>query len=294
MSSNDNVLGFVSTNKIEENLKQEIEETTDKNIDEIFSDMNLEYEFMLVNKNIDTIDNELETMIEENLIVTYTYFEIALNDIVINKVDTFEEAEELIFEVNEQISEEDKDLVNLSITQNYADDIYEIDTSEIEIAKLEIIENCNAAIEVEKEIIAKEEWLASLPEISGIKISNTTPVDGYITSRYATYSRLRVSTHTGLDIGATEGTDISVIADGVVTYAAYNGSYGNLVKIDHGNGVESWYAHTSQMYVEVGDTVLSGDIIAAVGSTGNSTGSHLHIEIRVNDVTVDPEEYLSY
>ena len=88
------------------------------------------------------------------------------------------------------------------------------------------------------------------------------------------------------------GTPIKVAADGVVESASYSGSYGNLVKISHGNGVETWYAHTSKMYVKKGDTVKAGDIIAAVGSTGNSTGPHLHFEIRINGEHVNPQKYL--
>ena len=82
------------------------------------------------------------------------------------------------------------------------------------------------------------------------------------------------------------------MADGVVTNASYSGSYGNLVKISHGDGVETWYAHTSKMYVTVGQKVSAGDTIAAVGSTGNSTGAHLHFEIRINGNHINPQKYL--
>ena len=79
----------------------------------------------------------------------------------------------------------------------------------------------------------------------------------------------------------------------MVTYAQYNsGGYGNLVKISHGNGVETYYGHCSKLYVKVGQTVKAGDTIAAVGSTGNSTGNHLHFEIRLNDKQVNPQNYL--
>ena len=82
------------------------------------------------------------------------------------------------------------------------------------------------------------------------------------------------------------------MAAGTVISAKYEGSYGNLVKIDHGNGVETWYAHTSKMYIKAGQKVESGDVIAAVGSTGNSTGPHLHLEIRINGEHVNPQKYL--
>ena len=130
-----------------------------------------------------------------------------------------------------------------------------------------------------------------MPEIKGVKIA-TKPISGTITSRYGESSRLRQSTHTGLDISATTGTEIKAVASGTVICAKYSGSYGNLVKIDHGNGVETWYGHTSKMYVKVGQEVKAGDVIAAVGSTGNSTGPHLHLEIRINGTHVNPQKYL--
>ena len=78
----------------------------------------------------------------------------------------------------------------------------------------------------------------------------------------------------------------------MVTNASYQGAYGNLIKVDHGNGIETWYAHTSKMYVKVGEKVTAGQIIGAVGSTGNSTGAHLHFEIRINGQHVNPQNYL--
>ena len=130
-----------------------------------------------------------------------------------------------------------------------------------------------------------------ITQINGIKIA-TLPVSGTISSRYGASSKIRVSTHTGLDIAASKGTQIKVVADGKVTCAKYSGSYGYLVKVDHGNGVETWYAHTSKMYVTEGQEVKAGDVIARVGSTGNSTGPHLHFEIRINGEHVNPQKYL--
>lgn len=130
-----------------------------------------------------------------------------------------------------------------------------------------------------------------MPEINGIKLAYV-PVTGTITSRYGVSSRIRSSDHTGLDIAAPKGTPIKVVASGTVTSASYQGSYGNLVKVDHGNGLETWYAHTSEMYVSQGQKVEAGAVIATVGSTGNSTGPHLHLEIRIDGQHVNPQNYL--
>lgn len=115
------------------------------------------------------------------------------------------------------------------------------------------------------------------------------PVSGTITSPFGMrWGKL----HPGLDIGAGMGTPIKAAAAGRVIVAAYDGGYGNLVVIDHGNGLATAYAHQSQIAVSVGEQVGQGQVIGYVGSTGFSTGPHLHFEVRVNGSPVDPMGYL--
>jgi murein DD-endopeptidase MepM/ murein hydrolase activator NlpD len=98
--------------------------------------------------------------------------------------------------------------------------------------------------------------------------------------------------HPGLDIAADAGTPIAAAAAGRVVSAGPDAGYGNLIVVDDGNGVTTRYAHCSQIFARVGDTVAAGETIGAVGSTGNSTGPHLHFEVRVNDNPVDPTHFL--
>ena len=245
---------------------------------------NPEYELKLVDRTLKTNDDQIINEIQENLLITYKYYEIAFNNEKINSVNTIEEAEELIKQIKDDNEEKELDL---SIIEKYTQNEDEVNTTKIEVAKQESEEMIKEKIEKQKE--EKEEEL--MPEVNGIKLA-LKPISGTITSRYGESSSLRQSTHTGLDIAATTGTPIKVVADGIVTNASYSGSYGNLVKISHGDGVETWYAHTSKMYVTVGQKVSAGDTIAAVGSTGNSTGAHLHFEIRINGNHVNPQKYL--
>lgn len=99
--------------------------------------------------------------------------------------------------------------------------------------------------------------------------------------------------HEGLDFTANTGTPIRAAADGIVSAAEQSGAYGKLVKIEHGAGLETRYAHTSKILVKVGERVTKGQIVAEVGSTGRSTGPHLHYEIRLNGASLDPRKYLN-
>ncbi len=103
----------------------------------------------------------------------------------------------------------------------------------------------------------------------------------------------KMALHEGVDFLAETGTPIQAAASGIVTVAERTPDYGNLVKIDHGAGVETRYAHASRMLVKPGDRVEKGQIIAEVGNTGRSTGAHLHFEVRLNGVALDPRKYLS-
>lgn len=119
------------------------------------------------------------------------------------------------------------------------------------------------------------------------------PVQGPITSEFG-YRFIfgENNFHRGLDIAAAAGTAINAAADGTVIFSGEKGTYGNLVILSHGNGFLTYYAHCSKLLVQVGDTVTQGQPIAAVGSTGRSTGPHCHFEVRYQNNPIDPLFYL--
>ena len=115
------------------------------------------------------------------------------------------------------------------------------------------------------------------------------PVDGVVVSGFGMrWGRM----HEGIDIAASSGTPIRAAASGTVIHAGWLGGYGNLVVIDHGNGLATAYAHASSILVGVGQQVAQGETVSLVGSTGHSSGPHLHFEVRINGVAVDPLLYL--
>jgi murein DD-endopeptidase MepM/ murein hydrolase activator NlpD len=102
----------------------------------------------------------------------------------------------------------------------------------------------------------------------------------------------RPALHTGLDFRAEHGAAVRAAAGGTVVAAERDGGYGNMVEIDHGNGVSTRYAHLSAIVVAEGETVRAGAVVGRVGTTGRSTGPHLHYETRINDEAVDPQRFL--
>ncbi len=133
----------------------------------------------------------------------------------------------------------------------------------------------------------KIRFVASSPSIM--------PVNGWITSdfgvRHSPYSGA-LKMHYGLDIASPIGTPIVAPADGKVVYADFRGGYGRMLMIDHGYGLSTVYGHTSKLFVKVGDLVKKGEMVAAVGSTGSSTGPHLHYEVHVDGIPTDPLNFV--
>ena len=127
-------------------------------------------------------------------------------------------------------------------------------------------------------------------------LSGSPAVRAEISSLYGFRSDPRLGRrhfHRGLDFSGEKGSKVLALADGVVTYAGKNGGYGNLVELEHANGYRTRYAHNEANLVAVGDLVEKKQVIATMGSTGRSTGTHVHVEVRLNGSAVDPLEFVN-
>ncbi|MGH8492381.1 MAG: M23 family metallopeptidase [Moraxellaceae bacterium] len=158
--------------------------------------------------------------------------------------------------------------------------------------------------ELSAEIEQKEAQLTALDGLMGGQrvepksyLANMPVRSGYVTSRYGYRSDPftgRTTFHGGIDFAGPEGTHVFAVAPGIVTYAGAKTGYGNLVEISHGDGMSTRYAHASRVAVKVGDLVGKDQLVAYMGSTGRSTGSHLHYEVLRNEVHVDPASYIAH
>lgn len=249
----------------------------------IFTELNVKptYELRLSNMIADD-EQEVANVLLENTTTMYKVYAIMIDDKEESYVNTFEEAENIVADMKNEYSE---DVAKVSVIEKYTKNFDEIgSTNTLEVAKASIDSGLRS-IKTEKERIAEA-------TVNGVYFS-VKPVMGNITSRYgAVENSIRDHAHGGLDIAAPYGTKIKASADGTVSYSGWMGGYGYLIIIDHANGVQSYYGHCSKLYASVGDVVKAGDVISAVGSTGNSTGNHLHFEIRLNGRSTNPQKYI--
>ena len=281
---NNETLGYVENkNTLNNMINENILNVEGQNIESVALKEEPKYEAKLIVRTQDTNETQIIEKLDETKVTTYKFYSVTLNNKNMAYVDTIEEAEEVVEKAKEDNKDKDIEL-NLAISEEYTTKKEEVKTEKVDVAETSIEDKI-------EELIDEKEAKEAIATIDGINLS-VLPVSGKITSRFGVSSSIRSGAHTGLDIACSSGTDIKAVAKGKVIFAKNNGSYGNLVKIDHGNGVETWYAHCSKIYTKVGAQVKAGDVIAAVGSTGNSTGPHLHLEIRINGTAINPQKYL--
>lgn len=251
-----------------------------------------EYKLCLLKKNIVTNDDEIYNKVKEQGVTYYRYYAILDNEEEKVYVSQFDEAEEVVNGLKEKDS---SNIENISIVEKYETQVQDFVSSEEAISKLYVEKPKQvtvASVSKTSSTGSVNTKLTTSSAKTSLGISLIRPVSGTITSRFGASSSMRKSSHTGLDIATSTGTPIVAAAAGTVTFSGYKGSYGNMIVISHGNGVQTYYGHCSKLYVSSGTTVSQGQTIAAVGSTGNSTGPHLHLEVRINGVAHNPQNYV--
>lgn len=249
-----------------------------------------EYKLCLLKRGIITNDEEIYEKVKSTGVTYYRYYAILEEEEEKKYVSNFQIAEQVVAGLKEKNS---NNIDKIQIIEKYDTELKEFTTADEAISSLYIKK-------VEKPVmVAKTKSSGSVntstkiaKNYASIGINLIRPVTGTITSRFGSISSRRSSAHTGLDIAASRGTPIYAAAAGKVTFSGTKGSYGKMVVITHSNGVQTYYGHCSKLYVSAGQTVSQGQTIAAVGSTGNSTGSHLHLEVRVNGVAYNPQNYV--
>ena len=238
-----------------------------------------EYKISLLKKGIEATDDEIFDKIIAHGVPYYRFYAILDEGEERAYVRTYQEAENVVAKLKEK---ESANVNQISYVLKY----------ETSLENLSDLDSTVAALYVEKPKITntKVNYAKNVSySAPKLEVALAQPVSGMITSRFGTRSR---GMHTGLDIATSSGTPVKVCADGIVVSAKYSGAYGNMIVVAHTNSLQTYYCHLSKMYVSEGMSVTQGDVIGAVGSTGNSTGPHLHLEIRLNGTALNPQNYL--
>ena len=221
-----------------------------------------------------------EQLINNNLQQKITIYIIYVDDNAKTYCKTMEEAEKLTKELKQDVKED----VKIEIKEECFSNIEQVDLKE---------NNKNIINEKQKKVTSR----------GNIDRTVTASANVYNTSQFIWPTSIKTITsyygerwgrlHTGIDIGVSTNSKIYAAADGIVEFSGWSGGYGYVVKIKHSNSYLTVYAHNNKLLVSEGAKVQQGDLIAYSGSTGNSTGPHLHFEIRKNNNYINPLNYLN-
>ena len=295
-------LGLVNDkDKFEKDIKDTLENLEEPVVSAKLQE-NPKYSLRLVDKeDIDVDDNYVFAKVEEKIEKTYRYYNIKEDDKLLAKVSTKEEKDNLLKEL-----EEAKQVKDLKVEEEQTKEYYIIsyeEAKQLASTNVDNIENEKKS-KLAKEKIEKRNTnivknIRRGGTVSASSSSNASAMLGSLSFRRPLNSS-RVSAgylgypgHRGIDFPSPQGTPVMAAESGTVTTVMYsNKSYGNRVIIDHGNGISTLYGHNSTIGVSLGQKVSKGQTIAGVGSTGNSTGNHVHFEIRINGKPINPTSYV--
>lgn len=310
-----------------DSIKQQIEEKeadieeTEEELEEAEATQQEQYENM--KKRCQFIYEKGDTYMLEVLMKSSSFGELLnkayyieqLSSYDTNLLKRFREQAELVKKTKEALEEEketlDEEKAAVEEEEANMEALIEEKKQQIASTESEIAESAATIEEYEQQMSAQTSTISALEasvaadkqtlanqnrKYTGGTFVWPAPSYTYVSSDYGYREHPiygRTIFHSGLDLAAPSGSSILAAADGVVVAASYESSMGNYVMINHGDGLYTIYMHASALYVSAGQEVSAGDTIAAVGSTGNSTGPHLHFSVRLNGSYVSPWNYLS-
>ena len=295
-------MGLVSDkDKFEKDIKDTLEDVHEPVVSATLAEKP-RYSLRLVDKeDIDVDDDYVFAKIEEKIEKKYRYYNLKEDDKLLAKVSTKEEKDKLIEELKK-----DKNVKDIKVEEEETKENYIIsyeEAKQLAFSTAENIENDkkekDAKTKIEKRNTNIIKNIRKGGTVSTSFSSNASAMLGSLSFRRPLNSS-RISAgylgypgHRGIDFPSPQGTPVMAAEAGTVTTVLYsNKSYGNRVIIDHGNGISTLYGHNSTISVSLGQRVSKGQTIAGVGSTGRSTGNHVHFEIRINGKPINPTSYV--
>lgn len=233
------------------------------------------------------------TNLRADIKTEYTIYEVAVNDENKMTFNTADDANKYSDELKNKVSS-----INVEVKTEKVANIDNETSYDVANNIMQDIVDRNQPVELPKATKAKKK-VNNTNSYKSTKATVVSKDEGgvwpttsrYVSSRFGWRPEFG-DFHTGTDIAGKSGDPIYAYKSGTVVFAGTISSYGRIIKIDHGNGMQTWYAHCSSLLVSVGDTVSEGQNIALMGRTGWATGNHLHFEVRLNGVPVDSYNYI--
>ena len=284
VSLNGEMIGYSENKtKLQERINEYIEKGNGENVAFVDISELPQYKLCLLKRNIVPNDEEIFQKVIGQGTQYYKYYAVTVDKEEKVYLASLTEAEQAIEKLKDKNSN-NKD--KLGVIEKYATELTEFSTIDKTVDKLyekKVVKTYSVGVAAT--------GMNTSSKVVDLGISLIRPVSGTVTSRFG--GRWGKN-HKGVDIGAPKGTTIVAAAAGTVTVSqyGYSGGYGNYIILSHGNGIQTLYAHCTSLLVNVGQTVSQGQAIATVGNTGNSYGNHLHLEVRVNGVAQNPQNYV--
>lgn len=240
-------------------------------------------EFMFVKRDTNIDSDTVLEIVKSNAIIYKRVFTINNSEEEIAVLETKQEAQQLVTEIEKNIK---NDEVNLVIHEAH------LVNPEFTKDKEELVALMEKQYKVKTIAQYKSSGLSVTQEVvpQSINVAFASPARGTITSRFGYRSS---GFHTGIDIANPIGTPIYAAADGVVIKSETIGNYGRTIVIQHADNMITYYAHCDELLVNVGDEINQGTQVGTIGMTGRTTGPHVHFEVRINNKCVDPTNYVS-
>lgn len=242
-------------------------------------------------KNSLLAEQNVYTNLRAKIKTEYTIYNVAVDGENKMTFSSKDEAEKYSENLKKEVSK-----LNVAINQEKVAELGEMTSIERADAILKDIVDRNKPVEVPKATVTKKKiytYTYNVPTIGATSVAATGSGVWPSVNRRVNCHWMGYAGHTGTDIGGAIGTAIYAYRSGTVTFSGWGNGYGKYVVINHGDGMQTYYAHCSELLVSAGQTVSEGQMIAKIGMTGYTTGPHLHFEIRINGVPVNAYPYIA-
>ena len=294
---NDDFIGYFSSEAHFDEVYNDLvveKQSIDPNV-KVYLDYEPTFESSYIRDSLMT-DQNVYTNLRAEIKTEYTIYEVAVNDKVEMTFNSKDEANKYAEDVKNKVSDINKNAkIDVKINEQKVNELGEMTSVERADAILKDIVDRNKPVEVPKTstTTTTKSFVQTAQTIGPTFVDSTGSGVWPTVNRRINCEYMGYAGHTGIDLGGAVGTAIYAYRSGTVTFAGWGTGYGLHVKVDHGNGMSTLYAHCSELLVSPGQQVSEGEMIAKIGLTGYTTGPHLHFEVRLNGVPTNPYGYIA-